>query len=118
MKCKHCSGEVREVRKLPYKSKKSKKKYQFYRCDQCGIAFPVARAEFDVNSPRLVYKGHINWKCKVPGSFPCFLCGEGRGEFSLHYSNNGVLVKLVVCGECVNLPVETVVERFEGAAGE
>ena len=114
MKCKHCAGQVKEARRLPYKSRKSRRDYRFYICDQCGIAFPVARADFDVNSPRLIHKRKIAWKCYVPRSFPCFLCGRGRGEWSVHLGVGDAIVKAVLCTGCANLPVVVVAEGFVG----
>jgi len=112
MKCKHCKGNVKEARRLPYRSRKSKRDYRFYVCAQCGIAFAAARAGFDVNSPRLIYVKRINWKCYVPKGFKCFLCGRGKGEWSMHLGVGNEIVKAVLCTGCANLPVVVVAEGF------
>lgn len=114
MKCEHCRGEVRKVRRLPFKTNKSAKDYKFYRCEQCGIAFPWPREEMSVNVPRLIRKEKIQWKCAVPESFPCFLCRRGKGEVRVSFKVGVMVQNVVLCVGCANLNVEEIAAGFVG----
>lgn len=117
MKCKHCQGEVKETKKLPYKSRKSNKVYRFYRCERCGLAFSMPRQNPDQNSPRLIHKSKIKWKCAWPEGFTCFLCRRGKGEWSVHIGVGILLVKSIVCTSCANLSLSIIAEGFVGEVG-
>lgn len=65
------------------------------------------------NSPQLIQKRRVEWRCKVPSTFKCMLCEKGRGDVLLHYGNGSAVVKLVVCDVCAVLPVEVVAWEYE-----
>lgn len=71
-----------------------------------------AHGSYDINSPRLIHKRKIPWKCYVPKGFTCFLCGRGKGEWSVHFGVEEVLYKVVLCNGCQQLPVEVIAEGF------
>ena len=48
----------------------------------------------------------IEWKTFWPIEFPCFICGKGRAEYFLRYSNGVIDANLVVCNNCKEIPVE------------
>ncbi len=111
MICKYCEGSVNQIKRLPFKSRKTLDRYKFYECENCGTAWAELRSEFLKNPPRLVHKGKILWKCVVPESFPCFLCRVGRADWSVHIGQGPILIKLVLCVSCANLPVVDIVAR-------
>ncbi len=118
MKCKYCEGSINQIKKLPFKSRKTPDRYKFYECANCGTAWAEPRPEILGNPPRFVYRGKIQWKCVVPESFPCFLCKNGRADWLVHIGKGPILIKLVLCASCAKLSVVEIVERgCEGGVG-
>jgi len=69
---------------------------------------------FDINSPREIQKERMRWRHGVPKVFPCMICRRERAEFRYSFGYKSMVVKVVLCGRCVELDVTVIAEEFVG----
>jgi len=99
-RCDYCGGAARRQRKPKFKgAKHNAKRWECWRCTQCGMEFFLPRHALET-SPRVLEKAAIQFKTFVPETFTCFWngCGE-RAEFQLLLGVGVVRARVFLCRE-------------------